>query len=185
MNSGLRIVTCAALCGGMMAAAWSLVFAPGNKRIAAIRVDRDEKVRQLADLHAHSADAKDWSQQIDKLQRAIGFLQNKLPEEKEMDKVLRDISQLSTDNGLTTRSWHPEKPIDGPSYSELSIKLQMSGSYSGFYKFVQGIEENVSRIIRISDLTLMKVDGQEGDVTADLTLTIFFDQEHRQLAEAE
>ena len=60
------------------------------------------------------------------LQRAIEFFKSKLPQEREMDKILDELSNIAAENSLKTKTIKPLK-IERASVSTLYGELQLAG----------------------------------------------------------
>jgi len=64
---------------------------------------------------------------------------------------------------------------NGP-YAEQPVFLQLEGDFKGFYSFLLALE-NKARIMRIQQMELEKLTNeQEGQMRADLTISIFFER---------
>ncbi len=118
--------------------------------------------------------------EIDKLRKAIGFLENKLPKETEMDRVLQDVWKAAKDNNLNIKSVRNAKPIENGSYAQQPIRMVVEGSfYPSFFKFLTTVE-SMDRLTKIGE---MKIDTDEksgnGAITADLTLTIYYESSQK------
>ena len=54
------------------------------------------------------------------------------------------------------------------------IQLSLSGDFNGFYSFLLQLEK-LQRITRVTDMTLQKINDHDGEMQAQLTLSIFFE----------
>ena len=52
--------------------------------------------------------------------------------------------------------------------------MDLSGDFNGFYSFLLKLEK-MPRITRITDMRLSKINGQDGQMRALLTMSIFFE----------
>lgn len=91
-----------------------------------------------------------------------------------MDKILREVWQLAEANQLQTKTVKPSKSERGPSYSEQPIEMSLSGDFTGFYSFLLQLEK-LPRITRLGKMNLQKISDHDGHMTAQLTLSIFFE----------
>jgi type IV pilus assembly protein PilO len=157
-------------------ASYVLMFKPRDAEIKLAEEDIRARRDKLAALKQATAEVKDLPQEIEKLRKAISFFEGKLPEEKEMDKVLGEVWQIAEKNGLNTKSVRTMKAIPGDSYSEQPIRMVIVGSFGGFYTFLRSVEQ-LPRITRISEMTMEKDPKVEGQMTADLVLTIYFESQ--------
>jgi Tfp pilus assembly protein PilO len=159
----------------MPVAAWWFMFQPATEH-------RDEVVKQIAvqrqtldDLSKRTASTKNMQAEVDKLRKAVAFFESKLPEEKEMDKVFTEVSELAQKNHLNTKSVRILKVIPGPSYCEQPIQLNINGPMKdGFYKFLCDVEV-MKRLTRINDMKIEADEKNPGYVNVEMILTIYFD----------
>lgn len=159
----------------MPVAAWWYMFKPFDEHKHQVQTYTMEKMQKLSDLKKMTAGNPNIASDIEKLKKAISFLEGKLPVEKEMDKVLNEVWQLQQKSGLTTKSVHTLKVIEGGSFNELPIRIVIQGPMKdGFYKFLSDVE----RLPRLTKVKDMKIDTDEkspGQVTVDMILTIYFE----------
>src|SRR4051812_33276005 len=104
MNFGPRTLIFFILLLAMPVAAYFYMFKPMNEDITLIKERTTKKQETLNELHAKMAHIKDMAAEVDKLRKAVAFFESKLPEEKEMDKVLKEVWQLADKSGLNTKS---------------------------------------------------------------------------------
>ncbi len=155
-------------------AAYWFLFKPLTERENAAKLEIQDKSQQLQTLHQALAGRTGMKGEIEELRKAISFLESRLPEEKEMDKVLKEVWQLAEKHDLNTRSVRSLKVTQGANYSEQPIRMVIYGKLKeGFYPFLWEVE-HLPRLTKISE---MKIDAEEktGKVTADFVLTIYFE----------
>lgn len=183
MKFGLRETLFLALLLAIPIGAWWFVFRPHNAQIAEARQQIEAKRAKLQALNRATATLSNLKAEIDEYNKAIDFFQSKLPEEKEMDKVLKEVWQLAESSNLkaksirTLRRTRAGSLIDpsGP-YAEQPILLELEGGFPGLYGFLLALEKT-PRIIRIQDMKLDKLDKvDESEMKAQLTLSIFFER---------
>ena len=177
----LRQLLYAMLLVGMVAGARYFVFRPRDLAEVKMRAQIEAKQRQLQKLNRATASIGDLKEEIAELSKAIEFFESKLPTEKEIDKVLEEVWRLAEANNLTTKSICTMAKrsrsvfVQAASpHAEQPIKMQFEGDFQGFYRFLLALE-NQPRIMRICQLTLGERKGQQGSVTADLEISIFFE----------
>ncbi len=159
----------------MPVAAWWYMFKPLEQHKRDVQAHTAEQRQKLADLRNMTAESPNIADDIVKLKSAIAYLEGKLPVEKEMDKVLKEVWQLQQKSGLNTKSVHMLKVIQGGNYNELPIRIVIQGPMkNGFYKFLSDVE----RLPRLTKVKEMKIDADDkipGQVTVDMVLTIYFE----------
>lgn len=145
--------------------------------------DRDARLSEiramdvkLVQLRQETAGIEDMNRKIEELQKAIEFFESKLPQEKEVDKILTEVTQIAEANALQTKTFKPNKAERGTNYSELPIQMTLEGDFNGFYSFLLQLEK-LSRITRLTQMKLEKISDRDGEMQAQMTLSIFFEPE--------
>lgn len=135
----------------------TLIFSPKNKQIKSLgasiaKLDNEiktaeVKVRKLDELRAENA----------RLQVKLEELKEKLPEEKEVSVLLKQISDLSQKSGLVVLLWKPQprKPDPKGIYIEIPVSMQVIGGYHDLGVFFS----HISRIKRIVNISKIKINS--------------------------
>ena len=175
MRFGLRELIFFILLIGVLAASWQVVFKKNNEDIAQALEEKSRMQRKLQELQVATRQIDDLGREIDKLTNAIDLFEAKLPAEKEVEVILKEVWQLAAKHGLNPRSVRTDKPIKTSRYSELPIKMVIVGDFNSFYSFLLDLER-LSRITRVHEMSLDKLkQGDEGQMEAQFTLSIFFE----------
>jgi type IV pilus assembly protein PilO len=64
-------------------------------------------------------------------------------------------------------------------YMEQPLEMKTSGDFNGFYQFMTKLEQ-LPRITRVPDMKLARSDKTNGVMTAEFTLSIYFQDENEQ-----
>lgn len=179
MQFGLRTLLFVVLLLGMLVLSYPLLFKPLNAQ-------RDDAITQtkfmqqkLSDLSTAMAHTHDMKAEIDKLQKAISFLESKLPKETEMDRVLQDVWKAAKDNDLNIKSVRNAKPIEGSSYSEQPIRMVVEGAFHpSFSRFLSQVEK-MDRLTTIKEMKIDADPASNGGIVADFTLTIYYESSQK------
>ena len=174
MKFGLRELIFMKLMVGLLLASYFFVFAKATAKKKALLDDITTKQTALANLKQSTIGIDDLGKKIDELQKAITFFEGKLPQAREVDTILKEVWQMAEANSLTTRTVRPSRTERGPNYSEQPIEMSLSGDFTGFYSFLLQLEK-LPRITRLSKMNLQKISEHDGEMTAQLTLSIFFE----------
>jgi type IV pilus assembly protein PilO len=184
MRLGAREILFLMVILGVLASSYFLIFSKANAKLQATKDDTLAKQHALADLRTETTGIVDLNRKIDDLQAAIKIFDSKLPAQRDVDTILQQISQISQSAGLTTRTVKPAKSETTANYSEEPIELTLSGDYKGFYQFMLDLEQ-LPRLTRVTQMRLTKINGTEGQMTADVTLSIYFAPDIQTSASAE
>ena len=174
MKFGIREIIFVLVMLGLLGSTNYFVFSKSNKRKAERLAEIRQRQTALSNLQAATAGIDDLNRKIDELQKAITFFESKLPQEKEVDKILKEVWQMAEANQLQTKTIKTMRSERGPSYSEQPIQMSLAGDFNGFYSFLLQLEK-LQRITRVTNMTLTKISDRDGEMQAQLTLSIFFE----------
>ena len=155
MKFGIREIIFVVVMLALLGSTNYFVFSKSNKRKAERLADIRTKQAALSNLQQATAGISDLNRKIDDLQKAITFFESKLPQEKEVDKILKEVWQMAEANSLTTKTIKTMKSERGPNYSEEPIQMSLSGDFNGFYSFLLQLEK-LPRITRVTQMNHAK-----------------------------
>ena len=177
MKFGIREIAFLVVMLGLLAAIYLLVWDKAQTKIAGMERKTEEKLKALADLERATSGVSDVDKKVAELEEAIKFFEKKLPQERDIDQILKEVWNMAEKNQLTTRTIKTMKSQRGAAYSEQPIEMSLSGNFNGFYDFLLKLEK-LPRLTRVNQLNLDKISGKEGEMEAKLTLSIFFEPEN-------
>lgn len=178
MRFGIReIVLLAALMALPLSSYW-LVFAPQNRDIAAAEAELREKREMLDKLAAATQHNESIEEANQEIIAAIGSIESKLPSDKEIAGVVRQVSDLAVRSGLKQpgmTAGDPSPAPGGSGYLQQPIRLALEGDFVGFYRFLLELEK-LPRITRVPKMEIKRSRSADGHMEADVTLTIYFER---------
>ena len=174
MKFGIREIAFVVVMVGLLGCIYFLVWAKAQAKVAGMERKTEEKLKALADLKSATAGVSDVDKKVSELEEAIKFFEKKLPQERDIDQILKEVWSMAEQNQLTTKTIKTMKNQRGAAYSEQPIEMTLSGNFGGFYEFLLKLER-LPRLTRVSQLSLDKINGAEGSMEAKLVLSIFFE----------
>jgi len=114
-----------------------------------------------------AANLKAYEKQLAEMRKSFGAMLRQLPSKTEVPDLLVDISQTGLASGLEFRLFKPEPEIRKDFYAELPIRIEVTGDYHEFGKFVSGVAA-LSRIVTLHDISI-KPQDKGGKLVMDLT----------------
>jgi type IV pilus assembly protein PilO len=174
MKLGVRELLFVCVIVGLLACTYLFVFKKSAARRADLKADIERKETALANLRQATAGVEDLNKMVSDLGQAIEFFDSKLPQEREVGALLKEVWQLAEANKLTTKTIKTMKSEQNANYNELPIQLALSGNFYGYYTFLQQLEK-LPRITRVTHMNLTKMAERDGAMQAKLTLSIFFE----------
>jgi len=167
-------------------AAWQLEFAPRRRRQEELKKQvaaKQVKLDKLFEKKQLSGAIGDLRSQIAEGKEAIAIFRSRLPDEKEIDQIVREVWRLAKSNNLSPTSVRTVPPragrqftsSDGP-HGEQPLLIQLEGKFTGLYSFMLDMESQ-SRIMRVRQMTLKKPEQTvNGQVSATIEFSIFFER---------
>jgi Tfp pilus assembly protein PilO len=162
--------------------AWWLVFRPQNAASDEMRKQIAIRQAKLQQLNKATATIGDLKAEIASLKEALDYFQSKLPNEKEIHRILQDVCKLAESNNLLAKSIQTINTVQeslvspGGNEAEQPISVVLAGDYRGFYSFLLALE-NQSRIMRIRKMLVQtEPTSPVGSVKAEFEMSIFFEK---------
>jgi type IV pilus assembly protein PilO len=179
MNTHLRALLVMVVLG-MPVASFFFVFRPLNREIAQAESEVQHKEELLTKLQEETSRNDDLERTNAELQNSIKIIEARLPSNKEVDDVVRKISDLASTFKLQAPAMKSGKPIKTALYMEQPIEVEVSGDFLGFFTFLASVEK-LPRITRVHDLKIVGNPKDDVELKAEFTLSIYF-QDESQLA---
>ena len=174
MKFGIREIIFVLVMLALLGSTNYFVFSKSNKRKAERLAEIHARQTALGNLQQATAGIEDLNHKIEELKQAITFFESKLPQEKEVDSILKEVWQMAEANNLSTKTVKTLKSERNANYSEQPIQMSLSGDFNGFYAYLLQLEK-LQRLTRVSDMTLQKISDRNGEMQAQITLSIFFE----------
>jgi len=156
------------------------IFLPGKDQVDALGnsvanlnreiMTNEVKLRRLDQLKIENA----------QLQAQLNELRAQLPAEAEVSGLLKQISDLSIESGLSVKLWKPGDRKKDPSglYTEIPVSVEVAGGYHSLGIFFDKVSE-LPRIVNITglDMDSAKVVGKSVYIQDKFIATTFAAEE--------
>jgi len=143
-------------------------FLDTQKQLDMLERNRTEETTLKKDFETKQAKAANldaYKKQMAEMQQSFGAMLRQLPSKTEVEALLVDISQTGLASGIEFQLFKPEAERQIDFYAELPIKMNMTGTYHEFGRFVSGIAA-LPRIVTLHNISIGT--GKEGKLTMDL-----------------
>ncbi|MFG0327639.1 MAG: type 4a pilus biogenesis protein PilO [Phycisphaerales bacterium JB037] len=174
MRFGLRELVLVAVLIAVPVASFFLVFKPQNEAIEAKAAEIEHKEQMLEQLTRESQRSVDLETENARLADKIAEFESRLPNNKGVDLIVGQVSELAMRSGMGAPAMKNAKPIKAALYWEQPLELKVSGTPEGAYRFMQAIER-LPRITRVPDLKMTW--DKDRMVEMEFTLSIYFQDE--------
>lgn len=176
MKFGIREFVLLLVLFAVPLASYWFVFRPQNTQIERAREEISLRREKLEMLKQESARRGTLEAATTQIAERIESIESRLPTDKELADVVRQVSELAVQSGLAQPSIVAEKPVKAALYMEQPLKIEMTGDFRGFYKFLLELER-LDRITRMPEMTVRRSDKVDGHMVAVFTLSIYFQDE--------
>lgn len=150
-----------------------LVFRPVNAEIELAKGEVELKRERLAKLRDETARNADLEKENKDIAASISAFEAKLPSAKELDSIVRQVSELATQQGLSSPTVKSLKPVKAAMYMEQPLEMSVQGNFRAFHDFLRKLER-LPRITKIPDMKLKRATDKNGDMQATFTLSIYY-----------
>jgi type IV pilus assembly protein PilO len=134
-----------------------------------LQADLEQKRIIAANLPKLEAEIKELGKQLD-----LALV--KLPEEKEIPKLLTQVNTLGLQSGLEFLLFRPAAPVKKGFYAEVPIDIRVEGEYHTLGAFLDRVSK-LERIVNVADLRINPLTTQKQQIgrtiSADFKATTF------------
>jgi type IV pilus assembly protein PilO len=141
---------------------WFLIYRDYSAKLDAKQAILTKKQQELNEQLVILADLPKFRQETADMKGKRQKALEQLPNEKDIDRLLEDISSLAIESGLEILLFKPQQEVKRNFYAEIPVELKLSGGYHDLALFYDKIA-SLPRIVNVSDLLIEKpqeVDGR-------------------------
>jgi len=154
------------------AAGFFLVISP--KRLERDNLfQRNEDARlKLTKAQADEARLRPFRAQVADLRKRLEVAKERLPSEREIPTLYRQLSDLAFEAGLDVAVFQPKAQEEREVVAEVPIQVTAEGGYHQFGQFFDRVGR-MPRIVALGDFKLTGIDRATGSVRAEMTLATY------------
>lgn len=127
---------------------------------------------EVAKARVEEAGLRTFRAQADTLRKRLDLAKGRLPSEREIPGLYRQISELALQAGLAVALFAPKPGEDKDTVTEIPIAVSAEGTYHQLGGFFSRIGR-IPRIVNLGDFRLAGVERPTGTLRADLTLATY------------
>ena len=127
---------------------------------------------EVAKARVEEAGLRTFRAQADTLRERLELAKGRLPSEREIPGLYRQISELALQAGLAVALFAPKPGEDRDTVTEIPIAVSAEGTYHQLGGFFSRIGR-IPRIVNLGDFRLAGVERPTGTLRADLTLATY------------
>jgi type IV pilus assembly protein PilO len=158
-----RFGAIAGIIGLVIAGYYFMQYKEVRVEIAQQRAQAEELQRKLNKVRVVASNLEEFEQEVADLERELQQALKQLPNRKQFEDLLQDITTAGKKVGVGIRSIERRKEVVHDFYAEVPFKIELEGSYHDIARFF----ERVSRLPRIVNMGAMdmKVESETEDGT--------------------
>jgi type IV pilus assembly protein PilO len=147
--------------------------------ISGARAERDtlleeNEVRRAEVLKARADEAnlRPFRARAEVLRKQLDLAKERLPSEREIPQVYRQVSDLATQSGLGVSLFQPRPAEDRDVLSEVPISVTAECTYHQLGAFLERVGK-MPRIVSLGEFRLIGIDRPTGTLRAEMTLATY------------
>jgi type IV pilus assembly protein PilO len=145
-----------------------LAYQDGYANVGAQRARAQELQRKLTNVRAVANNVGEFEQEVATLERELEIALKQLPNRKQFEDLLQDITTAGKKVGVAIKSIERTKEVEHDFYAEVPFTLVLEGSYHNLAMFF----ERVAKLPRIVNIGAMKITTTNSEQTQGQELRV-------------
>lgn len=156
----------------VVAAIGYFVISPKTAEREALRQRNETLQAEVTKARADEASLRPFRAQAEALRRRLEVARSRLPSEREIPGLYRQISDLAGQSGLAVALFATKPAEEKDSVAEIPISVTAEGTYHQFGGFFSRMGR-IPRIVNLGDFRLAGIERPTGTMRAELTLATY------------
>ncbi len=156
----------------ILAALGYFVVSPKSAERDALRQKNDALQAEVTKARVEEAGLRTFRAQADALRRRLEVAKGRLPSEREIPGLYRQVTDLALQAGLAVALFAPKPAEDKDNVAEIPISVTAEGTYHQLGGFFSRIGR-IPRIVNLGDFRLAGIERPTGTMRAELTLATY------------
>ena len=167
-----KIILGVFLLAALVAGGYFLLLSSKMIEVNDLRGQRAAKQADLLQSKAVAASLARFKQEAQVLRAKLETAKERLPSEKEIPGLYRQVSDLAFQAGLSVSLFQPKEPITKDIYQEVPISVSAEATYHQLGAFFERLSR-LPRIVNLTDLKLAGISRPTGTLRADIVLATY------------
>ncbi len=148
------------------------IVAPKGAERDELRQRNEALVVEVLKARTDESDLRRLRAQVDVLRKRLETARSRLPSEREIPALYREVSDLAIESGLALTLFASKPTEEKDGMVEIPVSVAAEGSYHQLASFFSRMSK-IRRIVNLGDFRLAGIDRPTGTLRAELTLTTF------------
>ena len=163
LPAAARVGIIAAVAVGILSGYWFMIHQDTARDLERVHARELELQRKLSEVRSIAANIDEFEEEIASLQLKLKSVLRQLPNEREIEVVLTDISNLGKTAGIEIKEFQRRPEVENGFYVEVPIALSLEGRYHDVARFFD-LLAGLPRIVNMG-----AIDVKVGEDTMDGT----------------
>jgi len=124
-----------------------------SNEVQVLRAKELELQRKLTEVRSIAANIGAFEEEITELEAQLAVALRQLPNEKQIEVLLTDISNLGKTAGIEIKSFARKPEVAHDFYAEVPLEIQLEGSYHNVAKFFDLVSK-LPRIVNMGSISM-------------------------------
>jgi type IV pilus assembly protein PilO len=152
LSSTVRAGIAASIVVLLGAGYFTMMYQDASENLERLRVKELELQRKLSEVRSIAANIDEFEEEIKVLELKLQKVLRQLPNDKEIEVLLTDISNLGKTSGIEMKSFQRREEVVHGFYAEVPIDLVIEGEYHDIARFFDMLA-NLPRIVNMGSLS--------------------------------
>jgi type IV pilus assembly protein PilO len=139
-----------------------LVYRDASAHLERMRAQEFELQRRLSEVRSVAANLHEFEEEIARLELKLSKVLRQLPDKKELEVLLTDISNLGKKSGIEIKSFKRLQEVEQGFYAEVPIAIELEGQYHDVARFF----DMLAKLPRIVNMGTLKMKVADEDLQA-------------------
>jgi len=145
-------------CGVLLVLAYFLmIYRDTSNRLEKMRAQEFELQRRLSEVRSVAANLHDFEEEIARLELKLSKVLRQLPDNKELEVLLTDISNAGKKSGIEIKSFKRKDEIEHGFYADVPISIELEGEFHDVARFFDMLAK-LPRIVNMGTLKIKVAD---------------------------
>ncbi|MBI3031091.1 MAG: type 4a pilus biogenesis protein PilO [Candidatus Rokubacteria bacterium] len=156
----------------LLGGGYYFLLAPKMAEVSRLRDQRMAKQTELDNSRQLAASLARFKQEAEALRARLETAKERLPSEKEIPGLYRQVSELAYQTGMAVSLFQPRSPATKDVYQEVPISITAEAGFHQLGTFLDRIAR-LPRIVNLTDIKITGISRPTGTIRADLTLATY------------
>jgi type IV pilus assembly protein PilO len=149
----IRLLSVSAVLVAVAAGYWFMSYEPKAAEVGMLLENSKELQRKLNNVRTVASNLGEFEQEVANLERRLDKALRQLPDGKQFEDLLQDISTAGKQVGIHIKSIQREPEVRHDFYAEVPFKIELEGGYHDLARFFERIGQ-LPRIVNVGALRI-------------------------------